>query len=190
MDNKYLENLYDRLRDHIKHEDNLINQRLSWFLGFQGLFIVAFGTILAKDEAILAKNKPELLTLVLFLLCFIGYATCISSIVSVNAAISSIIELKRKWIHENPDAKCDNSTYPHLFYEDNSIVSIAGQYSYQFIMMIAWTTLHVIIIFKGSIPSKRYMYIASLMVLMYVSVIVRFFYFYVLKGIQVKQNGE
>src|SRR5580658_8096117 len=41
--------LYSIFRDYIKHEDDLINQRLSWFLTLQGFFFAAYALALQKS---------------------------------------------------------------------------------------------------------------------------------------------
>lgn len=168
MNNKLLDEFYDRLRDHIKHEDNLINQRLSWFLGFQGLFVVSFGTVLEKGN----QEPTKLVLLVLIIICVIGYLTCIPSIINVSSAVRSISELNKQWISMYRDDNDSNIRYPHLYYEDNSIISrLSHHYSYQFIMMIAWTILLAFVIYKYSTSLKWIDLRLGLIILVFVPII-------------------
>jgi hypothetical protein len=42
--------MYEIYREQVRHEDDLINQRLSWLLPIEGVLLVAFTTVLSVDE--------------------------------------------------------------------------------------------------------------------------------------------
>jgi len=187
MDNKSLDEFYDRLRDHIKHEDSLINQRLNWFLGFQGLFVVSFGSVLEKGNQELHGLVPS----VLIFLCTVGYFTCIPSIINVSSAVRSISELNKKWISMYRDENDSNIRYPHLYFEDNSTISrLSHHYSYQLIMMIAWTILFAFVSCKYFTSSKWICLGLGLIILVFTLVIFFLLYFYVFKHHEKNTNGK
>lgn len=169
--------LYERLRKHIEHEDNLINQRLSWFLGFQGLFIVAYGTILASD-------RSEYYTTVLFILALVAFATCVSAIISLDAASKSITELSSYWNKKTnsqfKNCSSDLPQYPQLLYQGGSIYKF-GQDLYPVIMMVAWIALSASLLLKYEGERREVFYLGSCVIATYITVLNIVLYAYVFK---------
>ena len=52
-------NLYDKFRDYLEHEDNLINSRLTWSLTVHGFLFASYGILLGKiTDSFTELQKP------------------------------------------------------------------------------------------------------------------------------------
>jgi hypothetical protein len=80
---QHLQHLWDRR----KHENELINHRLSWLWTLQGLLFAAFG-LLAKETGTLGR-------LPISVICFVGIASCLSVGYSVWKGHQELNALKR-----------------------------------------------------------------------------------------------
>jgi|GEM_PF-4838069 len=84
--------LYEMLREQIKHEDELVSQRLNWFLVLQGFLFVAFTTILTSD-----KVDEEYKLWLLIATSVFGFAAGFLTFLSVSAAFFSLKILHEVW---------------------------------------------------------------------------------------------
>lgn len=78
---------YQTLRGHIEHEDELINQRLTWSLTAQGLLFIAYSAFLNSNLGTLLGH------IFLFIIAFLGFALCMTLRLAVDAAIASLDRL-------------------------------------------------------------------------------------------------
>lgn len=175
--NNDLDALYDRLRKQIEHEDNLTNQRLSWFLGFQGLFIVAYGTILSSD---CSKHY----TTVLFILSFVAFVTCCSAAISLDAASKSINELSSFWNAKTrlPYVKRNHQEqyFPQLLYIGGSVYKF-GQDLYVVIMMLAWIGLSITLLLKSKEIHSIFFYLGTCVISFYLVLLMVTIYTFIFK---------
>jgi hypothetical protein len=107
--------LYEMFRDYLKHEDDLINNRLNWNFTIQGFLFAAYTFTLQKVselEAGLLLHVPSRNTHLLFnsstlgldglriatvAVALVGLWVSLGVYVSVSAARIAIEELERKW---------------------------------------------------------------------------------------------
>jgi hypothetical protein len=75
-----------------EHEDNLINQRLTWLLNSQSLFFAAYAIAL---QAVSSPNPDPRVYKFLTYLPYIGISTCILILFGVFAATNSLRLLKK-----------------------------------------------------------------------------------------------
>lgn len=54
-----IENSYDRVRDKVVHEDNLVNQRLTWFIALNGFIFAALSFSLSAEGSALSELSSE-----------------------------------------------------------------------------------------------------------------------------------
>ena len=94
--------IYERYRSELAHEDSLINQRISWFLAAQ--------TILFTALAISQENEMEVL---MWILAGVGLISSILVLMSVRAAINTFIYWHRR-LHCIMDEKVLADQYPQL----------------------------------------------------------------------------
>ncbi len=90
--------IYDLYRDYVKHEDELINRRLSWNLTLQGFLFAAYGVsfqVLSNTTA-----DPAIRVHLRLLPCVFAVVGCLVAtlvLMSILAAQSSIDGLKIRW---------------------------------------------------------------------------------------------
>lgn len=105
---KKIDKLFELYRDYLKHEDNLVNHRLTWLVSVQSFLIATFGFSYQKkfeviSQAILdsklsaLENTIFLYDWFLFFLVLIGLGTSFSAWRSVSAAVRAINRLKLGW---------------------------------------------------------------------------------------------
>lgn len=98
---------FDVAREIIKHEDGLVNSRITWLQVFQGLLFTAFiaGIGLYKTEAGIVKytHARPAIALALLTLALLGIIASYVAFTATNAAINQIVEVERWW-YGNADA--------------------------------------------------------------------------------------
>jgi ketosteroid isomerase-like protein len=96
--------LYGVYRDYLKHEDELINRRLSWNLTLQGFLFAAYGLVITKADEL--KGHLGLLR---YLLPMLGVAVSSMSLIGIYAAQDAIKGLNSWWgnitecVKDSPD---------------------------------------------------------------------------------------
>ncbi|MGK7898645.1 MAG: hypothetical protein AB4372_34780 [Xenococcus sp. (in: cyanobacteria)] len=86
--NKLKLEIYNTIRDHIKHENILINNRLTWLLTLQGFLLAGLG-LLIRDS----KSHSTLI----FIFVVLGVSTNIITFMSIWAAQTAIEKLDKSW---------------------------------------------------------------------------------------------
>lgn len=83
------------VREMIRHENDLVNHRLTWLCQVQGLLFAALGVTLTNDFSDEIAIRP--------ILIFIGIAVSISSAIGLKSANYAINELKTDFIERYPN---------------------------------------------------------------------------------------
>jgi hypothetical protein len=118
---EHVEKIYNLYRDYLKHEDGLIDHRISWLVGVQSFLIATFGFAYQKkyemlSKALLADNISKLgfslylYDLFLVFLVVIGVCTSSAAFKSVKAATLALENLRVEW---NKIKDCQRSLF-HL----------------------------------------------------------------------------
>lgn len=116
-----VEQIYALYRDYLKHEDGLINHRVTWLVGVQSFLIATFGFAYQKKYEILSKALLDeeicklgfslyLYDAFLIFLVVIGVCTSTSALKSVGAATLALENLRSGW---NEIKDCHRSLF-HL----------------------------------------------------------------------------
>jgi hypothetical protein len=124
---------YEYWRERWVHEDELINQRLSWLLASQTLLFAAYG--LALQVGANPSNTSEVskkTTEVLSLIPYIGFYSSVSIMVSVLAAVIALYFL---WKRSGNFKRYLPVTVP------TTIMGVAAGVSLPLIFIIAWFSL-------------------------------------------------
>ena len=90
-----LESLYKLIREQIQHEDNLVNQRLTWLLGIEAFLFAGFAALSA------VQNPTDLQKRLPFCVAILGGIFALLSIFSIDAAFRSLKRLRDCW-HDHP----------------------------------------------------------------------------------------
>ena len=83
------------LRQRIEHEDNLINQRLSWLVGSQSFLITAFAISLNAPKEFLKENYAALHAILMHMLPLISIASIVILMITLIGATSALSNLRR-----------------------------------------------------------------------------------------------
>ena len=98
-DKAHVEFYYKELRDHIKHEDNLCNNRMTWLITLQAFLFSAYGFSLSA-QAVIKNDNAELSSIISSArLCFAAFGVVSSwaILLALTAAALSISRLVARW---------------------------------------------------------------------------------------------
>ena len=101
-----LQELYSTIRTYVVHEDDLINQRTTWFTTLQNFTLVTFGLVYAKifdtatgvvEHNYHLSNTYSHFKYFLFVLASFGFVVSLLQFLAVSAAQRSISALEKRW---------------------------------------------------------------------------------------------
>lgn len=96
--------MFEIIREQIRHEDGLINQRLNWLLLSQAFLFAAFTTIITNDKEMNFVN-PVVQAWIPFGIALAGTILNISSFVGLRTAYASLKNLRETWFEVNGEGK-------------------------------------------------------------------------------------
>jgi hypothetical protein len=86
---------YVFLREEIRHEDNLVNQRLSWLVSSQSFLLTGFAIAINSPFQSKFPDYERLTVVLVTLLPFAGVLTCGLSSLTIWAAVLHMKEIRR-----------------------------------------------------------------------------------------------
>jgi len=93
---RYIE-LYDIHRRYVGHEDELVDNRNTWFIALNSFLFTSMALSFRGFSDVFYSASSVLVFLFVFLLSLIGFALSLSSFFSVAAAYDSALEIKANW---------------------------------------------------------------------------------------------
>lgn len=132
---------YARLRDYLKHEDSLINWRLTWNFGLQTLLLGGFGYLYRAAGPGKTSELDDLHHIGELGMPILGLFLGFASYVGVVAAQRSIAKLSTMWSKAEVE---DRSLFPNLAGGGSWFASAFGIYASLgpiFALLITWTVL-------------------------------------------------
>ena len=112
-EHRRIQDLFVIYRDYLKHEDGLINFRVTWFIATQAAIFAAYGFLvhdvlktgaftygggpLSTSHA-LQPFRPTPWLLAVLLLCSLGALSSVTSFFSINAAAAAMNRLRWRWL--------------------------------------------------------------------------------------------
>ena len=87
--------IYNIYRDHVKHEDTLLNQRLNFLIASQSFLFIPYFTVL--KEFISNDSDLVLLSIILFLICCLGYFIKILTESSIQGFVDASSAINQQW---------------------------------------------------------------------------------------------
>jgi hypothetical protein len=126
--------IYDMFRDYVKHEDTLVNVRLTWVLAIQGFLFAAYGVTFSKKLDILqkiadlgyfrvTKDLTHAITeiqAILAVIAFVGALISFFGWISINAAHEAVRNIENIF-RQNIILQSDKSN-------GQKIVNVSGLY--------------------------------------------------------------
>jgi hypothetical protein len=86
---------YQIIRSQIEHEDNLINQRLSWFVAAQAFLFSAYAILLNAPSQVRLQSFATQQEILFFLIPLVAIGVSILIYVTVIAAMLAMANLRR-----------------------------------------------------------------------------------------------
>jgi hypothetical protein len=86
---------YQIIRSQIEHEDNLINQRLSWFVAAQSFLFSAYAILLNAPSQVRRQSFATQQEILFFLIPLVAIGVSILIYVTVIAAMLAMANLRR-----------------------------------------------------------------------------------------------
>lgn len=83
--------LFSNIRRQIEHEDNLVNQRLTWLLGVQAFLFSGYYLVITSQGSILRSQY------IIMVICLVGIALTMATYNGILAAFKSLKKLYVSW---------------------------------------------------------------------------------------------
>ena len=130
---------YRIVRGQIEHEDNLVNQRLSWFIASQSFLFTAFA-ILLNSPGILGSAAMDIRALVLRMIPLLAVCVALIIYLTIFAAMYATARLRRLM-----ESYCGKETIDLLpqvqGYRQSIVLGQGGQLLLPLAFLIAWVIL-------------------------------------------------
>ncbi|HWB60784.1 MAG TPA: hypothetical protein VG733_14910 [Chthoniobacteraceae bacterium] len=136
---------YDRVRQQIEHEDNLITQRISWLMASQSFLFSAYAIIL---NGLQPRDNTPLSSVRFDFFHFLPFAGMISTALiytSICGGVISIGRLRKRWDEQDVDALKLNRPPIH----SRSLPFLLGQ-SAPRLLPLALIGMWLYLLFRGS----------------------------------------
>lgn len=89
--------LFEMIREQIRHEDGLVNQRLNWLLASQAFLFAAFTALINSDKPLSYIDPTLQLWVIPFGITIMGFLITCFSFVGLRAAYRSLKNLRQFW---------------------------------------------------------------------------------------------
>ncbi|MBI3167886.1 MAG: hypothetical protein HYZ22_05370 [Chloroflexi bacterium] len=142
--------VFEMIREQIRHEDGLINQRLNWLLLSQAFLFAAFTTIITNDKQMVFINHG-IQSWIPFGIAVTGIILNISSFVGLRTAYASLKNLRETWYEVNGEGRVGEKLkngFPQITWVGGNIFqrAIATSTTMPWIVFSVWILLAAITI--------------------------------------------
>ena len=135
---------YQIIRSQIEHEDNLINQRLSWFVAAQAFLFSAYAILLNAPSQVRLQSFATQQEILFFLIPLVAIGVSILIYITVIAAMSATANLRRL-LKSHMNEK-DNALLPPVQgYRQTLLLGQASPILIPFLFMTSW----IVLLFKS-----------------------------------------
>jgi hypothetical protein len=131
---------YQIIRSQIEHEDNLINQRLSWFLAAQAFLFSAYAILLNAPSQVRLQRFATQQEILFTLIPLVAIGASILIYVTVFAAMLAMANLRR--LLEGHMNEEESALLPPVQgYRQTLLLGQASPILIPFLFMISWIAL-------------------------------------------------
>ena len=131
---------YQIIRSQIEHEDNLINQRLSWFLAAQAFLFSAYAILLNAPSQVRLQRFATQQEILFTLIPLVAIGASILIYVTVFAAMLAMANLRR--LLEGHMNEEESALLPPVQgYRQTLLLGQASPILIPFLFMISWIVL-------------------------------------------------
>jgi hypothetical protein len=129
---------YRIIRSQIEHEDNLINQRLSWFVAAQAFLFSAYAILLNAPSQVRLQRFATQQEILFFLIPVVAIGMSILIYITVIAAMLAMANLRRLL---ESHVKEEELLPPVQGYRQTLLLGQASPILMPFLFMITWIVL-------------------------------------------------
>lgn len=131
---------YSIVRGQIEHEDNLIGQRLSWFVAAQSFLFTAYAITVSNSGPNHTEPVIERMRLLLWLIPLTAILTCLLIYAAVIAGSIAIHALRRLY-HNYADHSATTGLPPVMGYRSTQILGLAAPMLMPLVFLVVWLFL-------------------------------------------------
>jgi hypothetical protein len=131
---------YQIIRSQIEHEDNLIDQRLSWFVAAQAFLFSAYAIVLNGPPQVRLEGFATQQEILFFLIPLVAIGVSILSYMTVIAAMLATANLRRL-LKTHMNEKDSALLPPVQGYRQTLLLGQASPILIPFLFMISWIVL-------------------------------------------------
>jgi hypothetical protein len=131
---------YQIIRSQIEHEDNLINQRLSWFVAAQAFLFSAYAILLNAPSQVRLESFATQQEILFFLIPLVAIGVSILMYITVTAAMLAMANLRRL-LESHVKGKESALLPPVQGYRQTLLLGQASPILMLFLFMISWIVL-------------------------------------------------
>ena len=131
---------YQIIRSQIEHEDNLINQRLSWFVASQACLFSAYAIHLNSPSQVRLQNFATQQEILFSLIPLVAIGASILTYITVIAAMLATANLRRL-LKTHMNEKDSALLPPVQWYRQTLLLGQASPILMPFLFMISWIVL-------------------------------------------------
>ena len=131
---------YQIIRSQIEHEDNLINQRLSWFVAAQAFLFSAYAIVLNAPPQVRLEGFATQQDILFFLIPLVAIGVSILICMTVIAAMLATANLRRL-LKTHMNEKDSALLPPVQGYRQTLLLGQASPILIPFLFMISWIVL-------------------------------------------------
>jgi hypothetical protein len=133
---------YQMIRSQIEHEDNLINQRLSWFFASQAFLFSAYAILLNAPPNVRLQSFATQQETLFYLIPLVAIGVSILMYITVTAAMLAMANLRRL-LESHMTAKESLLLPPVQGYRQTMLLGQVSPILMLFLFMISWIVLLV-----------------------------------------------
>lgn len=134
------ERYYSIVRGQIEHEDNLIGQRLSWFVAAQAFLFTAYAITVSNSGPNHVPLIIERMRLLLWLIPTTSILTCVLIYVTIIAGIMAIGDLRRLY-QKHADFEAVAGLPPVMGFRQTQIMGQAAPMVVPLVFFTVWVIL-------------------------------------------------
>jgi hypothetical protein len=134
------EHYYSIVRGQIEHEDNLIGQRLSWFVAAQSFLFTAYAIVVSNSGPNHTALIIDKMRLLLLIIPSTAILTCALIYVTIVAGILAIADLRRLY-RKHADYEATVGLPPVQGYRQTQILGQAAPLFVPLVFLAVWIIL-------------------------------------------------
>jgi hypothetical protein len=132
---------YTIIRGQVEHEDNLISQRLSWFITAQSFLFTAYAITISNIDNVHSPAISQKMRLLLVLIPLASMLSCVLIYVTIIAGLIAIADLRR--LYKSFTGTAPTHLPPVQGYRRTQVMGLAAPMGVPLVFLAVWLLLLV-----------------------------------------------